>query len=166
MLVTGHNLDDEAATLLSNTMNWIGGYLQRQNPVLEARNGMVKKAKPLYRFYEREMAAYALLRQIDYIYEECPYASDTKSIYYKNLLNKMETDRPGAKLNFYLTFLQAKENGLFAAPPSGEDAELGAGGEAMHLCPACGQPTTTPDLCTFCRMVSVKTGATGSADRT
>jgi tRNA(Ile)-lysidine synthase TilS/MesJ len=157
VLVTGHNLDDEAATLLGNTLNWIGGYLQRQSPVLEARSGMVRKAKPLCRFYEREMAAYALLREIPYVYEECPYAFDTKSIYYKSLLNKMEVDRPGTKLNFYLTFLQAKENGLFAPPPesTGED-ELGAGGEELHLCPSCGQPTTTPGLCTFCRMVTTE----------
>jgi uncharacterized protein (TIGR00269 family) len=157
VLVTGHNLDDEAAVLFGNTLNWISGYLLRQGPVMEARHpGLVRKAKPLFRFYEREMAAYALVRGIEYIYDECPYAEGSKSIYYKELLNKLESDRPGAKLSFFLSFLQAKENGLFAIPPEDRDgnANLGAGGEALHTCPSCGQPTTAPGECAFCRMVA------------
>lgn len=147
VLATGHNLDDEAATLLSNTMNWIPGYLLRQGPVLEAnRPGLVRKVKPLCRFYEREMAAYALLREIEYIYDECPFAEGTKSIYYKEILNKMEYDRPGAKLTFYLGYLQAKQDGLFAPQA---DPEL----DNLHTCPTCGQPTSAPGECAFCRMV-------------
>ncbi|MEJ2598720.1 MAG: tRNA 2-thiocytidine biosynthesis TtcA family protein, partial [Anaerolineales bacterium] len=48
VLATGHNLDDEAAVLFGNTLNWISGYLVRQGPVLEAnRPGLVRKVKPL-----------------------------------------------------------------------------------------------------------------------
>jgi uncharacterized protein (TIGR00269 family) len=147
VLTTGHNLDDEAAVLFGNTLNWISGYLVRQGPVLEAnRPGLVRKVKPLCRIYEREMAAYAVLRGIDYIYEECPHAVGSKQIYYKDLLNKLEADRPGAKLSFYLSFLQAKENGLFA-PQADKDVPL------LHTCPSCGQPTSAPGECAFCRMV-------------
>jgi tRNA-5-methyluridine54 2-sulfurtransferase len=148
ILATGHNLDDEAAVLLGNTMNWAVEYLVRQGPVLEANgSGMVRKAKPLCRFYEREMAAYALLREIEYIYDECPHAAGAKSIYYKELLNKMEADRPGAKLSFYLSYLQAKDAGLFAADADKEKKNL-------HPCSTCGQLTSTPGECTFCRMFS------------
>jgi uncharacterized protein (TIGR00269 family) len=147
VLVTGHNLDDEAATLFGNTLNWQTGSLTRQGPVLKAdQPGLARKAKPLCRIYEREMAAYALLRGIEYIYEECPYAEGSKSIYYKELLNKLEADRPGAKLSFYISFLEAKEKGLFTAPA---DPEV----ENLHTCPSCGQPTTSPGACAFCRMV-------------
>jgi uncharacterized protein (TIGR00269 family) len=147
VLATGHNLDDEAAVLFGNTLNWIAGYLVRQGPVLEAnRPGLVRKVKPLCRIYEREMAAYALLGGIDYIYEECPHAVGSKQIYYKELLNKLEADRPGAKLSFYLSFLQAKDNGLFA-PQADKDIPL------LHTCPSCGQPTSAPGECAFCRMV-------------
>jgi len=152
VLVTGHNLDDEAAVLFANTLNWATGYLLRQGPVLEARQGMARKAKPLCRFYEREMTAYALVRGIEYIYDECPHAVGSKTIYYKEMLNKLEVDRPGAKLSFYLSFLQARENGLFVAS-SENDSQTGASGEALHTCPSCGQPTTAPGECAFCRMV-------------
>ena len=158
VLVTGHNLDDEAAVLFANTLNWIPGYLVRQGPVLEARPGMARKAKPLFRFYEREMAAYALVRGIEYIYEECPYSEGTKTIYYKGILNQLEEDRPGAKLNFFLSFLRAREGGLFASHNDqyGEGEETGASGEALHLCPTCGQPTSSVGVCAFCKMVAVK----------
>lgn len=147
VLVTGHNLDDEAAVLFSNTLNWLPGYLLRQWPVLEAnRPGLVRKAKPLCRLYEREMAAYALLSGIEYEYDECPHATGSNTIFYKELLNRLEAERPGAKLGFYLSFLQAKQNGLFAA-----DADPGV--QALHTCPRCGQPTSAPGECAFCRMV-------------
>lgn len=148
VLATGHNLDDEAAVLFGNTLNWLAGYLVRQGPVLEANHpGLVRKVKPLCRFYEREMAAYALLRGIEYIYDECPFAEGAKSIYYKELLNKLEADRPGAKLSFYLSFLKAKQDGLFATNADQDRPDL-------HTCTSCGQPTTAPGECAFCRMTA------------
>jgi uncharacterized protein (TIGR00269 family) len=158
VLVTGHNLDDEAAVLFGNTLNWSKGYLLRQGPVLEARRGLVRKAKPLCRFYEREMATYALVRGIEYMYDECPHAVGAKTIYYKELLNKLEADRPGAKLSFYLSFLQAKQKGLFATHTGDTDQlnETGAAGELLNICPLCGQPTSAPGECAFCRMITVK----------
>jgi uncharacterized protein (TIGR00269 family) len=145
VLATGHNLDDEVAVLFGNTLSWSSEYLLRQGPVLPGTPGLARKVKPLCRIYEREMLAYALLRGIDYIYEECPFAEDATSIYYKELLNKLENDRPGAKLNFYLSFLEARKNGLFA-----KQEEVRA---ELHPCPNCGQPTSAPGQCSFCRMI-------------
>ena len=148
VLATGHNLDDEAAVLFGNTLNWLEDYLRRQGPVLEAEHpGLVRKVKPLFRFYERETAAYALLKGIEYIYDECPHSVGAKSIYYKEILNQLEFNRPGAKLIFYLNYLRAKERGLFT-PPEVETRQL-------NSCSSCGQPTTSPGNCAFCRLVQV-----------
>jgi len=146
VLVTGHNLDDEAAVLFGNTLNWLSGYLRRQGPVLEASPGLVPKAKPLCRCYERELAAYALLRGIEYIYEECPHSVGAKTIYYKELLNQLEADRPSAKLSFYLSFLNAKKEGLFAQQKEELTTEL-------NTCQSCGQLTSAPGTCSFCRLI-------------
>lgn len=156
VLVTGHNLDDEAAVLFGNTLNWQTGYLQHQAPLLPARSGLARKAKPLCRFYEREMAAYALVRNISYIYDECPYARGSKSIQYKELLNQLEVERPGAKLQFYLSFLQAKEKGFFNSPDECMNAMGDPPGEPedLHCCSRCGQLTSAPGECAFCRMLS------------
>ncbi len=145
VLATGHNLDDEASVLFGNTLQWSVDYLARQGPVLPAAPGLARKVKPLCRFYEREMTAYALLRGIDYIYEECPYAVGSTSIYYKEILNRIENDRPGAKLTFYLSFLEARRHGLLA------DRQQST--PELHACSNCGQPTSAPGLCTFCRMM-------------
>lgn len=146
VLATGHNLDDEAAVLFGNTLSWAGEYLLRQGPVLPETPGLARKVKPLCRIYEREMLAYVLLRGIDYIYDECPFSVGSTSIYYKQLLNKLESDRPGAKLSFYLSFLEARKSGLFT-----ERQKIQA---ELHPCPNCGQPTSAPGLCSFCRMMS------------
>jgi tRNA-5-methyluridine54 2-sulfurtransferase len=152
VLATGHNLDDEAAVLFGNTLSWSSEYLFRQGPVLPASDGLARKVKPLCRFYEREMAAYSLARGIEYIYEECPFADGAQSIYYKELLNQLETGRPGAKLTFYLRFLEARKRGdLFV--------EKNPGRVHLHVCPGCGQPTSTDDLCSFCRMIEKATPA-------
>jgi uncharacterized protein (TIGR00269 family) len=144
VLATGHNLDDEAAVLFGNTMTWQVGYLARQGPVLPAADGFARKVKPLCRLYEREMAAYCLVRGIDYIYDECPYSFGATSIAHKELLAELERKSPGAKQNFYLSFLKAKKNGFLEND--------GARSSAMHACEHCGQPTTAPGLCAFCRL--------------
>jgi tRNA-5-methyluridine54 2-sulfurtransferase len=147
VLATGHNLDDEVAVLYGNTLNWEIGFMARQGPVLEANHpGLVRKVKPLFRFTEREVAAYALMRSIEYVYEECPHAVGSKSIFYKEILNKMEEERPGAKLSFYLSFLKAKDKGLFNNISEEQT-------DSLSTCSSCRQPTTTAGLCSFCRML-------------
>ena len=49
VLVTGHNLDDEAARLMGNVLHWQRDYLARQRPVLQPTHPkFVRKVKPLY----------------------------------------------------------------------------------------------------------------------
>ncbi len=147
VLATGHNLDDEAAVLMQNTLHWQVGYLARQAPVLAEGDGLAKKVKPFCRFYERETATFALVRGIDYIYDECPHAVGNLTNFYKTLLNQLETESPGAKLQFYIQFLKAREQGAFK--DFNESIEL-------HGCEVCGQPTTAPGRCAFCRMWDIE----------
>jgi len=143
-IATGHNLDDEAATLLQNTLRWQAGYLRRQSPILPSvPSGLARKVKPLCRLYERETAAYALVQGIDFVDQQCPYSANAKTIFYKKILNQLERRSPGTKMQFYLSFLQAKQNSLFT---SGEQQA------EYHPCRQCGQPTTAGDLCAFCRL--------------
>jgi uncharacterized protein (TIGR00269 family) len=143
VVATGHNLDDEAATLLGNVLHWQTGYLARQAPVLEAEAaGLVKKVKPLYRLSEYDSAAYAVIRGIEYIVEECPNAVGARSLLYKDALNLLEQRSPGAKQAFLLGFLEKARPAFTAA----DEHEL-------RPCVECGQPTTT-EQCAFCRLVA------------
>jgi uncharacterized protein (TIGR00269 family) len=143
-IATGHNMDDEVAVLMQNTLHWETGYLARQAPVLSERDGLARKVKPLVRIYEREAAAYALVRGIDYIYDECPFAVGSTTNFYKELLNKLELRSPGAKQQFYLQFLRARDGGRLSFS---ETARV-----ELHPCRRCGQPTSAGDLCAFCRL--------------
>lgn len=142
-VATAHNLDDEAAVLFGNTLTWNEELIQRQYPVLDEEPGFARKVKPFYRFYERESAAYALMQNIPYIYDECPFSRGNPALYHKDVLNKLEADHPGTKLVFFNAFLQAQQHHFFQGQP--REAE-------MHLCPRCGQPTQSDDLCSFCRL--------------
>lgn len=143
-IATGHNLDDEVAVLMQNTLHWQTGYLARQAPVLCERDGLARKVKPLVRSYEREAAAYVLVKGIDYIYEECPFAKGATTNFYKELLNQLELKSPGAKQQFYLQFLKARNEGKVTFAESAS--------RSLTACSRCGQPTTAGELCAFCRL--------------
>jgi uncharacterized protein (TIGR00269 family) len=144
VLVTGHNLDDEAAVLFGNTLRWDIDYLARQLPVLPAKNGFPKKVKPLVRLTEREMAAWCVVRGIDYLVDECPMAAGNKHLAYKETLNSIEAQSPGSKAAFYLNFVDKM------APLLVGHSAADVGG--LNECTRCGSPTTG-DICAFCRLV-------------
>ena len=140
VLVTGHNLDDEAATLLGNALHWQTEYIARQMPALPSTHErLAKKVKPLYRVSERETAAYAILRGIDYIVEECPLVAGNTQLRYKDALNELERRSPGTKQQFVFGYLD-KAAPLF----------VGSDPVELRACSTCGQPTTG-DVCAYCR---------------
>lgn len=154
VLVTGHNLDDEVATLFGNVLHWNVDLLARQGPVLQERvfdqdgtpkTVLVRKVKPLVRIAERESAAYAVLKGIDYIIEECPMVEGNTQHRYKEALTLLEESSPGTKHQMYFGFLK-KAAHRFA----GEDD-----GAQVVACWLCGSPTLQPDdgeaTCSFCR---------------
>jgi tRNA-5-methyluridine54 2-sulfurtransferase len=151
-VVTGHNLDDEAAVLFGNTLRWQEEYLARQLPVLPARHGFPRKIKPLVRLGERETAAYCVLRGIDYVVEECPMAAGNKHLGYKEALNEIEARSPGSKHAFYFGFLER------AAPRFADAAPAAPEAPGLGLCATCGAPTTG-EVCAFCRLVERTAGA-------
>lgn len=143
VMVTGHNLDDEAATLLGNMTRWHDHFLARQRPLLPATGAnQVRKAKPLYRLSEREMAAYCVIAGIDYVVEECPLVDGNTGHEHKEALSLLEMTSPGAKAQFLFGFLDRAER---IAPAADDD-----GAVELQACVQCGMPTTT-EVCAFCR---------------
>ena len=142
VVAMGHNLDDEAATLMGNILHWEVGNLARQSPALPAKGQkLVKRVKPLYTLTEREVAANALLRGIDYVAEDCPNAVGASSLLYKNALDLIEAQSPGTKQSFVAGFLDRIR-------PLMEEAQ-----DEFELqdCAVCGQ-STTGEVCAFCKM--------------
>jgi uncharacterized protein (TIGR00269 family) len=142
VLVTGHNLDDEAARLLGNVLHWQKDHLARQRPVLlPTHPRLVRKVKPLHLVSEYESAVYAFLRGIDYIVEECPNAAGASQLVYKDALNRLEAASPGTKLSFVKEFLRT-------AQPAFAQVER----RPPAACEGCGMPAYGA-VCSFCTLV-------------
>ena len=88
------------------------------------------------------MAAYCVIRGIDYIVDECPMAAGNKHLVYKDLLNEMEVSSPGSKHAFYFGFLERAAE-RFAV----NDADT-----ALGECARCASPTNG-EICAFCKLV-------------
>ncbi len=142
VVAMGHNLDDEAATLLGNILHWEISSLARQSPSLPSKgDNLVSRVKPLYTMTEREVAANAILRGIAYIEEDCPNSLGAKSIIYKEAIDSIELHSPGTKHSLVSGFLDRVR-------PIMETSQ-----DEFNLtdCTICGQPTTN-ETCSFCRM--------------
>ncbi len=141
VLITGHNLDDEASVLLKNVLHWELEYLGRQAPFLEAMEGFVKKVKPYIFCYEKETLIYALISKLDYLREKCPYSENSKNRRLKMALHLLEDSTPGIKLNFMKIFL--KKRHFFTPLRERELREL------VKSCKLCKYPTDR-EICALC----------------
>ncbi len=139
VVATGHNLDDESATLFSNVLSWNMDYLSRQFPVLLEGEGFVRKVKPLFKFTEKENALYAFLSGIEFVEEECPFSDGASSIEYKKILSEVEEKSPGTKLRFYMDFLRRMH-------PILQQNRVN-----LRACKVCGEPTSS-EVCSICRL--------------
>jgi uncharacterized protein (TIGR00269 family) len=150
VLATGHNLDDEAARLMGNVLRWNQEFLEKQGPVLPASmEGFAKKIKPLYRLTEREIAAYCVVNGIDYIVEDCPMATGSRLLVYKEALDVIEQASPGSKQSFYWGFLVQQGAKAQLDHQSMSDRDIAI----LHPCEECGQPTSAA-MCSYCKLMA------------
>ena len=119
---------------------------------MPASDGFPRKAKPLIRLTERETAAYCVLRGIDYLVDECPMAAGNKHLSYKEALNDIERQSPGAKYDFYFRFLDQ------AAHRFADTDEAVADRATLQSCSRCGAPTNN-EVCSFCALTERATSA-------
>lgn len=138
-LATGHNLDDEAAVLLSNYLSANVELLSRQYPVLPARDGMISRIKPLFEVSEFETSMYARFQGLTPVDEECPYAITPSTHRFKRVLNVLEEETPATKIRMVRGFLERVK-------PLLENAEAPPG-----KCATCGYPSSS-EICSFCRL--------------
>lgn len=143
-LVTGHNLDDEAQSILIN--------LFRNNLQLSARLGpmtglikdkrFVARVKPLYFFYEKEIERYSKLLGFDVIYGRCPCSVYAYRNVVRDLLNEYEEKFPRVKQNIINNFLsnQKKIKDFYSSD------------EKIDYCRKCGEPCKT-NICNVCRII-------------
>ncbi|MFH1209409.1 MAG: TIGR00269 family protein [archaeon] len=107
-IATGHNLDDEAQSILMNQFKNNIEVSARLGPItgiIEDKR-FIKRIKPLYFLTERETATYAFLKKFNSKFVECPYTSLSYRNDIRNLLNDLENKYPGTKNAIVNSFLK------------------------------------------------------------
>ena len=146
-LATGHNLDDEAQSVL---MNWLRGDRERvlRRPEENGGPGLIPRVKPLMEIPEKEVALYDILKGLFVELPECPYRHTALRGEVRGMLTNLERGHPGT-----MHRVVAGQAGL-----SEKLRSLPLAARPLLACELCGDPTSGR-LCQACRLLPPGEGA-------
>ena len=138
-LATGHNLDDEAQSVLMNVLR--GDILRLvRNSGADSGGRFIPRIKPMMYIQEKEIATFLMVQGIWEDLPECPYAIHALRREVRSMLSGIEYRQPG-------TMLRLMDNKKMV-----EVAFLGKSvGEPIGKCRECGDPSSG-ELCQFCQL--------------
>ena len=139
-LATGHNLDDEAQTIL---LNHLRGEVSRMVKLAQpyALEGLILRAKPLRYVPEKEVALYAIVNDLPVDFSECPYAHEAIRGEIRDMLNNFEVAHPGTKYSLLKGFDK------MAPIISREYTDI-----ELAKCRICGEPCSL-EICQACTLL-------------
>ncbi len=137
-LVTGHNLDDMAQSILMNFANGDVKKLARLGPHKKIQPGLIPRMFPLRVIPEKEVALYAILKNMEYHDGECPYSIHAYRGVFRDIIDDLEYRNPGTRHSILNSYDSIREILLDKFPPVG-----------LNSCRECGEPTSQ-NICKAC----------------
>ncbi len=143
-LVTGHNLDDMAQSILMNFVKADIKKLARLGPHKKIQAGLIPRIIPLRRIPEKENALYAILNNIEFYISKCPYSTDAKRGDFRDIIDNLEYKDPGTRHSIINSYEEIKDLLLEKYPPAN-----------LNKCEICKEPTSKKicKVCTFKKKV-------------
>ncbi|MBI2664680.1 TIGR00269 family protein [Candidatus Woesearchaeota archaeon] len=142
-IATGHNLDDEAQSIMMNLVKAQMPLLSRLGPVTgNARDSMfIPRIKPLYFCTEKESATYAIANNFAPRFVQCPHSHSSFRAFIRDMMNDYAAVNKKAKINLINNFLKILPQ-LKAAQST-----------QLNHCSNCGEPCSK-ETCKACKLVS------------
>ncbi|MBI2666179.1 TIGR00269 family protein [Candidatus Woesearchaeota archaeon] len=147
-VVTGHNLDDEAQATIMNIFKAHTKLAGRLGPVsgTEELDTFAQRVKPLYFCPEKEVRLYALLKEFQIQFGECPYAREGFRHDIQEMLNTFEHKYPGTKQGIINSFL--------ALMPLLKENKEKEDNQKIKVCNSCGE-AANHEMCNACKIKEV-----------
>ncbi|MFW6311871.1 MAG: ATP-binding protein, partial [Nanoarchaeota archaeon] len=96
LLATGHNMDDEAQSILMNIFRNDTKRIYRGGPIsgITRDKKFVTRIKPLYQISESEITKYSKLKKFPVKYERCPCSTEAFRMEFRNILEPYTKKHP------------------------------------------------------------------------
>ncbi|XP_022704773.1 cytoplasmic tRNA 2-thiolation protein 1-like [Varroa jacobsoni] len=98
-MVTGHNADDIAETVIMNILRGDIARLRRCTSIVTGSDGLIPRSKPFKYTYEKEIVMYAHFKKLDYFSTECIYSPNAYRGHARAYIKNLELQDPLAILN-------------------------------------------------------------------